>query len=37
MNISVKTVEGQMSKALKTLKENLKDYLTILILLLITS
>ena len=34
LNISVKTVEAQMSKALKALKENLKDYLTILILLL---
>ncbi len=34
LNISVKTVEGQMSKALKALKENLKDYLTVLIILL---
>ncbi|NJO89469.1 MAG: RNA polymerase sigma-70 factor [Chloroflexia bacterium] len=37
LNISVKTVEAQMSKALKALKENLKDYLTVLILLLMTS
>lgn len=36
LNISIKTVEAQMSKALKVLKENLKDYLTILILLLLT-
>lgn len=35
LNISVKTVETQMSKALKILKEELKDYITILILLLI--
>jgi RNA polymerase sigma-70 factor, ECF subfamily len=35
LTISIKTVEAQMSKALKVLKENLKDYLTILILLLI--
>ena len=33
LNISVKTVEAQMSKALKVLRENLKDYLTILIIM----
>jgi RNA polymerase sigma-70 factor (ECF subfamily) len=33
LNISVKTVETQMSKALGILKEELKDYLMILILL----
>ena len=31
LNISVKTVEAQMSKALKILRENLIEYLTILI------
>ena len=35
LNISVKTVETQMSKALKILKEELKDYLYILILFLL--
>jgi RNA polymerase sigma-70 factor (ECF subfamily) len=35
LNISVKTVETQMSKALQILKEELKDYLTILLLILI--
>jgi RNA polymerase sigma-70 factor (ECF subfamily) len=35
LNISVKTVETHMSKALHVLKEELKDYLTILILLLL--
>lgn len=35
LNISVKTVETQMSKALHMLREELKDYLTILILMLI--
>lgn len=35
LNISVKTVEAQMSKALKILKQELKDYITIFILLLI--
>jgi len=35
LNISVKTVEGQMSKALKVMKEELKDYLYVLILFLI--
>lgn len=34
MGISVKTVEAQMSKALKILKIELKDYITILILLM---
>lgn len=32
LNISVKTVEAQMSKALKVLREQLKDYMTIIIL-----
>ena len=35
LHISVKTVEAQMSKALKILREKLADYLTILILFLI--
>jgi len=35
LNISVKTVETHMSKALAVLKEELKDYLTILILILL--
>jgi RNA polymerase sigma-70 factor (ECF subfamily) len=35
LNISVKTVETQMSKALKILKDELKDYLYIFILLLL--
>ncbi len=35
LNISVKTVEAQMSKALHILKEELKNYLMIIILLLL--
>jgi len=35
LNISVKTVETQMSKALSVLKTELQDYLTILIILLL--
>lgn len=35
LKISVKTVETQMSKALNILKEELKDYLTILLLILL--
>ena len=35
LNISVKTVETQMSKALHILKEELRDYLTIILLLLL--
>jgi RNA polymerase sigma-70 factor (ECF subfamily) len=35
LNISVKTVETQMSKALKILKEELRDYLYLLILFLL--
>lgn len=35
LNISVKTVETQMSKALKILKDELKDYLYIFILILL--
>jgi RNA polymerase sigma-70 factor (ECF subfamily) len=35
LNISVKTVETQMSKALQILKEELKDYLMIIILMLL--
>jgi len=35
LGISVKTVETQMSKALHVLKEELKDYLTIFLLILI--
>jgi RNA polymerase sigma-70 factor (ECF subfamily) len=35
LNISVKTVETQMSKALAILKEELKDYLTVLLVLLL--
>ena len=35
LNISVKTVEAQMSKALLILKEELKDYLTIMLLMLL--
>lgn len=34
MDISIKTVEAQMSKALKLLREHLTEYLTILIFLL---
>ena len=36
LGISVKTVETQMSKALKILREKLSDYLTIIILFIIT-
>ncbi len=36
LNISVKTVETQMSKALKILREKLIDYLTIIILFILT-
>jgi RNA polymerase sigma-70 factor (ECF subfamily) len=36
LNISVKTVEAQMSKALKILRENLIDYLKIIILFILT-
>ncbi len=35
LNISIKTVENQMGKALKVLREKLKDYLVILIFLFI--
>ncbi len=35
LNISVKTVETQMSKALKTLREHLKDYLHLLLFILL--
>ncbi len=35
LDISVKTVENQMGKAIKVLKEGLKDYLTISILILL--
>ena len=35
LNISVKTVEGQMSKALKVMKEELKDYLIVLIIIIL--
>lgn len=34
LNISVKTVENQMGKALKILREQLKDYLTIILIVL---
>lgn len=37
LNISIKTVENQMSKALKVLKEDLKDYIYLFILLLLKS
>lgn len=33
MNVSIKTVEAQMSKALRTLREELKDYLPVLLIL----
>ena len=36
LNISVKTVEAQMSKALKILRENLIEYLKIIILFILT-
>ena len=35
LNISVKTVETQMSKALKTLREHLKDYLHLILFILL--
>lgn len=35
LNISVKTVENQMGKAMKALRESLKDYLTVTILILL--
>lgn len=35
LNISVKTVEAQMSKALKILREELKDYMIIILLMMI--
>lgn len=35
LNISIKTVENQMGKAIKYLRENLVDYLTILIIAII--
>ena len=35
LNISIKTVENQIGKAMKTLKEGLKDYITIIILILL--
>lgn len=37
LNISVKTVETQMNRALKSLRTDLKDYLSIIIVALITS
>jgi RNA polymerase sigma-70 factor (ECF subfamily) len=37
LNISVKTVETHMSTALKALRENLKEYLTAIILFLLTN
>jgi RNA polymerase sigma-70 factor (ECF subfamily) len=37
LHISVKTVEAQMSKALKSLRLELSDYLTLLIIALISS
>lgn len=36
LGLSIKTVENQMGKALKLMRESLKDYITILIILLIT-
>jgi RNA polymerase sigma-70 factor (ECF subfamily) len=35
LNISVKTVEAQMSKALKTLREKLKDHIHLILFLLL--
>lgn len=35
LNISIKTVENQMSKALKVLKEELKDYIYILLIFIL--
>lgn len=37
LNISVKTVESQMSKALSVLRQNLKEYLSLLILCLLNN
>lgn len=37
LNISIKTVENQMGKALKVLREHLKDYLVILLIILFAS
>ncbi len=37
LRISVKTVEAQMSKALKTLRENLKDYIHLLFIFILYS
>lgn len=34
LNISVKTVEAQMSKALKILREELKDYIIVVLLMM---
>jgi RNA polymerase sigma-70 factor (ECF subfamily) len=36
LNLSIRTVENQIYRALKSLKENLADYLTIICLLLVT-
>ena len=36
LNISVKTVEAQMSKALKVLREELKEYITVILLFLMS-
>ena len=33
LDISVKTVEGQMSKALRLLREHLKDFLVLIIII----
>jgi RNA polymerase sigma-70 factor (ECF subfamily) len=35
LGLSVKTVENQMGKALKLMRENMKDYLTVLMLLIL--
>lgn len=37
LKISVKTVEAQMSKALKTLREHLKDYMHLLLFLIVNN
>ena len=34
LNISIKTVETQMSKALKALRKNLAEYMTVLLLVI---
>ena len=34
LNISIKTVENQMGKALKLMRENLADYLTLLFIMI---